>query len=259
MPIRYYKKIITILLLFSSLTSLSNAYELEIINLNHRPASEIIPVIKPLLAKDGTLSGEQYVLFINTSAKNLQQLRPVISMLDADLRQLTISIMQESEATMKQYGFKISGVVPKKTTAKVYSNQRAANNLRQQQIQVTEGQWASIQTGISVPSISRVKNANGTITESVQYQTIVTRLKIQPQIIGNKVNLKIESSIGDKATLKTQRLNTTVQGKLNEWIALGGIRSAVDNSSRGFVFSTRHNSNSMKQIFIKINITTYQD
>ncbi len=125
--------------------------------------------------------------------------------------------------------------------------------------QVTEGQWASIQTGISVPSISRSKNANGTITESIQYQTIVTRLKIQPQIIGDKVNLKIESSIGDKVTSKTQRLNTTVRGKLNEWIALGGIRSAVDNSSSGFVFSTQRNSNAMKQIFIKINITKYQD
>ncbi len=259
MPTRYFKQIITAFLLFSSLISLSSAYELEIINLNHRPASDIIPIIKPLLAKGGTLSGEQYVLFINTSAKNLQQLRPVIAMLDADLRQLKMTIMQESEATMKQHGFKISGVLPKKTTAKAYSTRRAENNLRQQQIQVTEGQWASIQTGISVPSISRSKNANGTITESIQYQTIVTRLKIQPQIIGDKVNLKIESSIGDKVTSKTQRLNTTVRGKLNEWIALGGIRSAVENSSSGFVFSTQRNASSMKQIFIKISITKYQD
>ncbi len=259
MTTRYLKIIIATLLLFSGFLNSASAYEMEIINLNHRPASEIIPIIKPLLAKDGALSGEQYVLFITTSPKNLRQLKSVISTLDADLRQLSIAIMQESEAIMKQYGFKISGVLPKKTTAKVYSNQRAANNLRQQQIQVTEGQWASIQTGISVPLVSRVKNANGTITESIQYQTIVTRLKIKPQIIGNKVNLKIESSIGDKATSKTQRLNTTVQGKLNEWIALGGIRSAVDNSNSGFIFSTRHNSDSMKQIFIKINITKYQD
>ncbi len=259
MPLRYLKQIIVTLLLFSSLLSLANAYELEIINLNHRPASDIIPVIQPLLAKDGSLSGEQYVLFIKTSDKNLRQLKSVITMLDANLRQLSIAIMQESEATLKRYGFNISGKLQKKTKAKVYSTQHAANNLRQQQIQVTEGQWATIQTGISVPSISRAKNANGTITESIQYKTIVTRLKIQPQIVGNKVNLKIESSVGSKTTSKTQRLNTTVQGKLNQWIALGGVRSAVDNSSSGFVFSTQHNSDSMKQIFIKINITKYQD
>lgn len=259
MTARYLKIIITTLFLFSGFLNYSGAYELEIINLNHRPASEIIPVIKPLLDKDGSLSGEQYVLFINTSQKNLLQLKPVISMLDADLRQLSIIIMQESEVTMKRNGFKLSGVLPKKTKAKVYSTQHAANNLRQQQIRVTEGQWASIQTGISVPSISRSKNANGTITESIQYQTIVTRLKIKPQIIGNKVNLKIESSIGDKAASTTRRLNTNIQGNLNEWIALGGIRSAVDNSSSGFIFSTQHNSNSMKQIFIKINITKSQD
>jgi len=252
------KQIFAIILFCSSLLSIGNTYELEIINLNHRPASEIIPIIKPLLDKTGSLSGEQYVLFITTSPKNLRQLQSVISMLDADLRQLRITIMQESEATMLRYGYKLSGKLPSKTKAKIYSNQRTVRNPQQQQIQVTEGQWASIQTGISVPSLTRVKNANGTITESIQYQTVTTRLKIQPQIIGNRVNLKIESSIGRK-NASTQRLNTSVNGKLGEWIALGGIQSAVDNSNSGFVFSTQHNSKSMRQIFVQINITEYQD
>ncbi len=259
MTAHHIKQSIIFIVFLVSILNVCNANGLEIINLNHRPASEIIPIIRPLLDKTGTLSGEKYVLFINTSDKNLRQLKSAISMLDADLRQLNISIMQESEATMKRYGFKISGELPQKANANVYSNQRTANNLQQQQIRVTEGQWASIQTGISVPSISRVRNTNGTVTESIRYQTIVTRLKIKPQIIGNKVDLKIESSIADRTTSKTQRLHTTVEGKLGEWIALGGIQSAVDNSNSGFVFSTQHNANSMRQIFIKINITKYQD
>jgi len=253
----YFKKIIILLFLSSFLNS-ATAYELEIINLNFRPASEIIPIIKPLLDKKGTVSGEKYVLFITTSAKNLRQLQSVITMLDADLRQLKISIMQESETNMLSYGFKLSGKSASKTTAKIYSNQRSSRNPQQQQIQVTEGQWTSIQTGISVPSLTRVKNANGTVTESIKYQTVSTRLKFQPQVIGNRVNLKIQSSIGNKKG-STQQLNTSVNGKLDEWIALGGIRSAVDNSQRGFVFSTQHNLNSMRQIFVKINITEYQD
>jgi len=257
MTAHYIKQSIIFIVFLVSILNVCNADGLEIINLNHRPASEIIPIIRPLLDKTGSLSGEKYVLFINTSDKNLRQLKSTISMLDADLRQLNISIMQESEATMKRYGFKISGELPQKANANVYSNQRTANNL--QQIRVTEGQWASIQTGISVPSISRVRNTNGTVTEFIRYQTIVTRLKIRPQIIGNKVDLKIESSIADRTTSKTQRLHTTVEGKLGEWIALGGIQSAVDNSNSGFVFSTQHNANSMRQIFIKINITKYQD
>ena len=253
------KYVIAFFCLLSSFITLSHAYELEIINLNHRPASEIIPIIQPLLDKDGSLSGEKYVLFISTSDKNLQQLKSIISMLDADLRQLSITIMQTSEANMQRYGYKINGKIPGKSNVKIYSNQRTIQNPRQQQIRVTEGQWATIQTGISVPFISRTKNANGTITESIQYQTLVTRLKIKPQIIGNKVNLKIQSSIADKATANTQQLNTTLQGNLGEWIALGGIKTTADNSRSGFIFSTQHNSNAMQQVFVKINIIKSQD
>lgn len=257
----YSNKILTILILCVSLISSVFAYELEIVNLNHRPAKEIIPLLKPLVDKDGSISGEKYVLFIKTSYKNFQQLKKAITTLDADFRQLRISIMQESATNMKRYGYNVSKDA-KKTNAKIYSTQRTSSNPKQQTIQVTEGQWATLQTGMSIPSISRSQNPNGTITESIQYKTIVSRLKIHPVINGNNINVKIKSFTGNKDAIESdaiQGINTSVTGTLGEWIALGGIISATDNSKTGFTFSTQRNSDLSQQIFIKIDITTYQD
>ena len=237
------------------------ANQLEIINLNHRPAKELIPILEPLIDKNGSISGEKYVLFIRTSYKNFQQIKEALITLDADFRQLSINIMQESATTMKQYGFKVSKD-NKKTNAKVYSTQHSASNPKQQTIQVTEGQWATLQTGMSIPSISRSKNPNGTITESIQYKTILSKLKIHPVINGDKINIKIKSFTGSKDSINsgtTQGINTSVTGKLGEWIALGGITSANNNSASGFVFSTKRTSDSSQQIFIKIDITKYQE
>ena len=237
------------------------ANQLEIINLNHRPAKELIPILKPLLDKNGSISGEKYVLFIRTSYKNFIQIKEALVTLDADFRQLRINIMQESAATMKQYGFNITKE-NKKTNAKVYTTQHSASNPKQQTIQVTEGQWATLQTGMSIPSISRSKNPNGTITESIQYKTIMSRLKIHPLINGDKINIKIKSFTGSKDAINSgsiQGINTSVTGKLGEWIALGGITSAKDSSKTGFTFSTNRTSESTRQLFIKIDITQYQE
>jgi len=249
-----------LLLLWLPLMSLAN--ELEIINLNHRPAKDLIPILKPLLAKNASISGEKHVLFIRTSEKNLRQIKAAIKVLDADLRQLKISIMQESAQTMKQYGYSISKN-KQATNANIFSTTRSRKNPRQQNVQVTEGQWATLQTGISVPEITRTKNSNGTITESIQYQTVITRLKIQPVIVGKKINIKIQSSTGLKRNVnqnnETRGINTTVTGNLGEWIALGGITTANANSNSGFIFSTQRTSDSMQQIFVKVEISTYQD
>lgn len=235
------------------------ANELEIINLNYRPAKDILPILTPLLEKNGTISGEKYVLFIRTSAKNLSDLKKAIATLDADLRQLRISIMQESASNMKRHGFSVSST-SKKTNAIVYSTKEKTNKSNQQMIQVTEGQWATLQTGMSLPELTRTKNSNGTITESLEYKTIITRLKIQPILQGDNINVKVTSFTGKKNSHKSktlQGLSTSVKGKVGQWIALGGITTPSSNQQSGYIFSTQHIAESNKQIFIKVEITQY--
>lgn len=263
MPIRT-KKIYLISLLLSvfivfNLTKNSFAYNLEIISLQHRPANEIIPVLKPLLIKDGSISGENFTIFIQTSDDNLQQLKSLLPVLDIQYRLLRISMMQETPQMMKRYGYLVDDK-NKKSNTMIYSTQRKQNNPNQQIIQVTEGQWATLQTGTSIPSLSRTTNHDGTVTESIQYSTVLTRLKIHPVIKGKKLNIEIQSQTGNNNNIQDMPvIKSRVSGELGEWIALGGIVSKQTKTASRYSFTTQRSSNTAQQLFIKIELTTYQD
>ena len=65
---------------------------LEVITLKYRTAEQVIPVLKPLLGKDGTLSGMQNQLIVRTSPANLADIKKVLVTLDAMPRRLMIKV-----------------------------------------------------------------------------------------------------------------------------------------------------------------------
>ena len=74
--------------------SVATADEARIIQLKHRPASEMIPLLRPLLGSDDALSGMDYRLIIRTSDRNLKEIERVLSQLDIEQRRLRITVEQ---------------------------------------------------------------------------------------------------------------------------------------------------------------------
>jgi len=83
------------------------AQELEVIDLHHRLADDVIPVIEPLLAPGGVLTGMDDKLFVRTSAANLEQIRMAL----AATRQLLISVGQSSRSESHGAGARASASV----------------------------------------------------------------------------------------------------------------------------------------------------
>ena len=252
--------LLTVLTLLPLVSSF--AYELEIINLEHRTAEDVIPIIKPLLEKKESISGEKSVLFLRASNETIQQVISILPIIDAELRVLRISIMQETAQMMERYGYNISSNKANKnnSTSMIYSTQRSGNNPKQQVINVSEGQWASLQTGINIPSLMRTTNSDGTVTESVNYQSIFSKLKIHPSIKGKEFKIQIQSNTGTNSNISnSQTLTSYVHGKLGEWIALGGIKDNKNNHSNRYTFTTDRNNHSQQQIFVKIELSQHND
>src|SRR5690606_2215695 len=72
------------------------AQSLTVIDLKHRRAEELIPVLQPLLEEGGALSGQDYKLFVRTSSTNLAQLRSAVEQLDKQQRQLLVSVRRST-------------------------------------------------------------------------------------------------------------------------------------------------------------------
>ena len=72
------RQLLQALLLLTALlqvTAYAQNTVLEVVPLKYRTSEQIIPVLKPLLDKDGTLSGMQNQLIIRTSPANLAELK----------------------------------------------------------------------------------------------------------------------------------------------------------------------------------------
>jgi len=146
---------------------------LEVITLKYRTVDQVIPVLQPLVAPPGTITGLNNQLVLRTTPANLAQIKQVLATLDAMPRQLVVSVRQDSELDRSRSGAQVSGQVgvgdhasvsvPGRPTpsgatvsvdgvnAKVYSGDARQAERVAQQVRVLEGNRAFIRLGQSVP------------------------------------------------------------------------------------------------------------
>lgn len=67
---------------------------LEIITLQHRNVEEILPIVRPLLDKDGVASGMNNQLILRTSPRNIAEIRKLLNSIDTAPRRLRITVLQ---------------------------------------------------------------------------------------------------------------------------------------------------------------------
>ena len=196
---------------------------LEIITLKFRTAEQLIPVLKPLLDKAGTLSGMQNQLIVRTTPANLADLKVVLATLDAQPRRLLITVRQDAafdrDRTQTDLSGRVSGggasvVVPGNTNPRgaTVEVQRGDNVLRgridntrslnaddnTQTLQVLEGSSGFIRAGQSVPVPQRqvVRTiVNGQVVErvgnAVEYRDVTSGFYVLPRLAGDRVTLEI--------------------------------------------------------------------
>jgi len=151
--------------------------ELEAIPLQHRNAEDVLPIIRPLLDKDGVASGMNNQLILRTSARNLAEIKRLLPDIDTVPRRLKITVMQNVDKETLKRLTAISGsvslgrdaqfAVPEDDgdgdfaaeakqaedgmRARIVSTRSLEDDKKTQQIQVVEGGRAMIQVGQAIP------------------------------------------------------------------------------------------------------------
>lgn len=273
------KNILIILMtcLFFAVTA--SASELEMINLKHRSAEELIPVIRPLLDKDEMVSGMNYQLMLRASPRNIAQIRRLLESIDTVPRRLTVTVMQNVDSDTVARLTEISGSVgagraritlpgavggSQGVNARIISTRSLEDDKKTQQLQVLEGNKALVKSGQSVPVPERqvVQNAWGTqVIETTRYRDVSSGFYVLPRIHGETVTLEISAqndslaqhlNAGSLPVARVQDTSSIVSGRLGEWINVGGIgqQSSTDNST----ITTRSTSrlNEERTVLIKV-------
>jgi hypothetical protein len=258
--------------------------QLVVIELNSRTAEEVIPLLKPMLARGGTISGLKDKLIIRTTPANLAELRSMLDIIDARPRRLLITVGQQRDAFDETREIEVSGsigndsvriVLPHSTEssntgtgAELQSEQNSvqlrANSTRAnasmriaQTVQVLEGGAAFIGVGESIPLRERSAVGGAGTGETIGFQETVSGFYAIPRTQGNRVSIRLAAAADTVIDHRTgaahiQRVTTVVSGRIGEWIEVGGITGLAEQWQTEIAASRGGDSQSQKRIYIKV-------
>jgi hypothetical protein len=222
--------------------SRAETMQIEKIELQSIPARNVIPLIKPFLAENATISAKDYTIIVKTTAENMRQVKKLILDIDIPTKQLHISVsldpwvMLQSQITNKRQqapqAEKTAGENKSATsstanadTTVIYKTTGHEVDPGIQIIKVLQNRWSMVRTGQSIPIKKRTRNPDGTITESLSYQQINQGLRIKPHLEGQQVTLNVQpfyeadnqTGPGKKLYYKQEKVATAMLGK---WFGL---------------------------------------
>lgn len=274
-------------ILLVSLYGQLSAAGIEIIQLKHQSAEQIIPVIQPLIGKDSVVTGTGYKLIVKASASQIAKIRKLVEEIDTPLQQLVITVRQDQETSGQFDRRGISGQLNNEHThirlgqpvqggglnASIQRNHyelqtninqtNTYNNSKSNQtVRAISGQAAFIQIGQSMPVPQQqiyVRNKQTIVNRSVLYKNINTGFYVTPRLHGLRVILEVSAyrqQLGQSGSgnINTQHIATRVEGPLGEWIELGNMNEIMKNRHSSLLNQHQSFVHDSRQIFIKVEL-----
>jgi len=282
---RFHQLFIAFILLLSQITLAENM-QLEVIPLQKRMVDEVIQIIRPLVTPGGTVTGMNNQLIIKTTPSNLAEIKQVLRIIDRAPRRLMITVKQNIAGDSRLSEDSLSG---KYTSDNVHINighdhsneglsisagdndsniryrtlnsRSRADDRNTFKVQTLEGHPAFINQGQSVPlgSSTTVIAENGVVVnQSIDYYDVGSGFYVLPRLNGEQVTLLVATELSSlkpaaQATTKVQGLETTVTGRLGEWIELGGIDQSINRGRRQNFSSSNVHGRELRTILIKVD------
>ena len=269
------------------LLSCSAWAELDVITLQHRSAEEILPIVRPLLDRDGVASGMNNQLILRTSPHNIAEIKQLLRSIDTPPRRLRITVLQDVDSETVRRLTEVSGSVGIGSSGRVTvpgsrgdrgltmeagdgadhvrgridSSQSRNQDSRQQQVMVLEGNRALIRTGQSFPVRQRqvVQSPWQTrVIDSTGYREVNSGFYVLPRISGDHVTLEVTaqndalSPDANRGVVQTQDVVTTVSGRLGEWLVLGDINRQGNDDNSAVSSHTTSRSQERRNILLKV-------
>jgi len=258
------------------------AAEARILYLKHRPAEEIIPVIRPLLGPNDLLNGNDYRLIIRAPDAKLKEIECILAQLDVARRQLRITVQQgvsadetagsqslsgetrigEVRVTLPDKPGNDRGLVVQKNELRYNINNRTtfSDDIMTQTVLTQDGQRAYIRIGQSLPHVQRILALSRNqlvISEGIEMQDVTTGFTVVPHVHGDGVRIDITprlSTLQDPSIglAKLQELSMTIDAKLGEWIDLGEILGQRDDIERAILESGSTGAGERRTVRMKI-------
>ncbi len=240
-----------------------HAQQLEILTLHFRNADQVVPQLQPLVAPGGALTGSGNKLFVRTTPNNLADLKRVLAEIDRAPRRLQISVRRGGDLR-REAGSAGGSIELRNGDTRIrgdaYEARTRGSEDVAQRVQTIEGGRAYISVGQSVPLPvrRRVVTPSGRVvdTDAVEYREVDSGFYAEPRVSGDRVTIDIAAADDrpgrQPGAAETQRLSTTVSGRLGEWIELGGMRQESAEERREITRYSTRDVRDERRVWLKV-------
>jgi type II secretory pathway component GspD/PulD (secretin) len=257
--------------------------KLEIIPLKNRLVEDVIPTIRSVLGKRGTVTGMQGQLIIRAHPKALQEVKDILSQIDAALKNLRITVKQGTRLRLNEEERSVTAKIPVGENGRVViggagsdkiiveneksdgnvqvrllDKKRQADKMDTQTVMTLEGRPASIYITQSIPirEVSNIRSGNQiTAFESIRFEDVRTGLMVLPRLKGNQVILEVspQKSRLNGQSIETFGIDTVVRGQIGKWMELGGVTQKRKGAETGIGDRTVTRNDESRKVFLKVD------
>ncbi len=243
------------------------AMQLQVVQLRHRTAEMLLPVLQPLALPGASVAGMGDRLILRSTPANLAELMTVVVELDRPVRRVLITVRHAIDtaggASDTALSARLHGGDGPDGAAlglRALQTRDAGSERNEQRIQTVEGSPAFIATGQSVPVADHAIGYGPYgwyVEDSVGYRDLTSGVWVLPRLAGDTVTLEV-SPRRERLDPRRGRVIdlgaalTTVSGRLGEWIPLGGVDEAYAATGGGYAASTRRSGRTDQDLWVRV-------
>lgn len=269
------KKIILILLLMSF--SAFAETEFKIITLQHLFASDLLPIVEPMVGDDGAANGMNNQLIVHATPERMSEIEAVVAKLDVAHVNRKITVKTSNIVQTQQQRVEAGGTVkvgkvtvandrrakPNSGHVDVESNSTNSNQNSNQFVSVLDGERAFIRIGQIVPFTQEwatISRRYVQIERTTGWQEISTGFAVRPRTVGipSEKLLELEitpriARLNNQGFIDFEELTTIVRVKLGDWVDIGSTMQQNDDVSRKILGIQRYSSQQNSSLTIKVD------
>ncbi|MFC1866706.1 secretin N-terminal domain-containing protein [Thermodesulfobacteriota bacterium] len=218
----------------------------EIIPLQFRNASEVLPIIKDMLSENGKASIDIRTnsVVITDNDESIRKIRTFLERFDTPPRQVRVRVNFQEERSSKDNSLSAEGTVSgekwKITTSRkkqdgidvrLHDRNRKRSRSSEYFVNVLSGSPAHIIAGKDIIYRERwgylLKRYAG-YTDTIYIERIESGMDVRPVIVGDHANIEIiprisyEVSRGRRETIQFTEAATTLSVPLGQWVTISG-------------------------------------
>lgn len=271
--LRLYKIVLSIALALVATQVDSEDIIMEVIELKHRPAAEIQPLVSPLLDSSDVVIANGLSLIVKTTPTRLQSILEIINKLDTGLNNLLITVVQGRDISAEEFNaqakFQANYNIHNPENSQIrlkgrYHQSNSKNRVNNTQtLRTLEGRPAYIKVG-KVNPVEQVQLYSqgfgypAIASTHTDYIETSTGFAVTPRLTAEDVLLAIEpwsDRMQNNGVIQTQGAATNIRTQLGVWVEIGGNTEDTRMHRDGITSEIRRTKSDSMRILIKVDKT----